>query len=117
METVHVFVSTGRFRSLEELRSFVDQAYSADGDSIPSPFMREVDLTDYDPACIEATRAEVPQPLALLLAHASYADQWLPHVDTSGVADSAICVFAPNRVRHPRQTSLEYVGSYAYHVA
>lgn len=116
METVHIFVSTGRFRSLEELRSFVDLAYTSDGDGIPSPFMREVDLADYDPACIEATHAEEPKPLALLLEHASYADQWLSHVDAGRVANSAICVFAPNRVRRPRQTSLEYVGSYTYHV-
>ena len=44
---VHVFTSTGRFRSLEELRAYVDATYTADGDGIPSAFMEEVDLRAY----------------------------------------------------------------------
>ena len=114
LEKVHVFINTGRFRSFEELREFVDETYTEDGDGVPSPFMREVGLTEYEPACIEAIHGEAPTTVAALLAGASYADQWLAKVDGSRVADSAICVFAPNRVAHPRGSSLEYVGAYAY---
>ncbi len=54
MATVHVFVSTGRFHSSEEMRRFIDETYTDDGDGIPSPFMREVGLSEYEPMCIEA---------------------------------------------------------------
>jgi hypothetical protein len=74
MATVHVFVSTGRFRSRDEVREFVDETYDEDGEGTPSPFMAEVGLTDHEPACIEAIHRDRPVPLADLLAGASYAD-------------------------------------------
>jgi Immunity protein 22 len=48
MATVYVFLSTGRFRSLKEMRQFIDQTYTEDGDGIPSSFMREVGLSEYE---------------------------------------------------------------------
>ena len=114
MEKVHVFISTGRFRSFEEVRTFVDQTYTEDGDGVPSPFMREVGLSDYAPACIEAIHEDGPTALAQLLPGASYGDQWLQKLDGTRVADSAICVFPPNRLSHPERSSLEYVGAFDY---
>lgn len=39
METVQVFISTGRFRSFDEMRTYIDQNYNEDGEGIPSEFM------------------------------------------------------------------------------
>jgi hypothetical protein len=114
LNRLHVFISTGRFRSFGQLREFIDETYTDDGDGIPSEFMREVELSDYEPGCIEAVHEEQPLPLATLLADASYADQWLPKIDGTRSADSAICVFAPNSVRQPYRSSLEYVGAFEY---
>lgn len=116
MDTVHVFISTGRFSSFEEMRTFVEQTYTPDGDGVPSAFMREVGLSGYEPGCIECTHVPKPIPLPELLRGASYSDQWLTGVDGSRVADAAICVFAPNEVPHPLDSSLEYLGAFGYRV-
>jgi len=81
---------------------------------VASQFIREIGLTGYEPGCIEAIHEGAPTALADLLAGASYADQWLPNVDGRRVADSAICVYAPNRVTRPSASSLEYVGACDY---
>ena len=116
MSTVYVFISTGRFRSFADLQEYIDPSYTADGGAIPSAFMGEVGLSGYEPACIEAIPSEsgVSVRLADLLAGASFSDQWLPGLDGSRLADSAVCVFAPNLVRHPERCSLEYVGAFPY---
>jgi len=115
---VHVFVSTGRFRSFEELRAYVDATYTADGDGIPSAFMQEVDLHSYEPMCIEAvTSASGPIPVGELIAKCSWADQWLHGVDAARLADAAICVFAPNCVPYPEKCSLEHLGVVHFKVA
>jgi hypothetical protein len=118
METVHVFISTGRFRSFEDMRAFIDQTYTEDGDGIPSAFMREVGLSGYEPACIEAIFSESGQavPQSELLPGASYSEQWLSSLDKTRVADAVICVFAPNQVARPQNSSLEYVGAFGYRV-
>lgn len=116
METVHVFISTGRFRSFNEMRAYIDKTYTEDGDGVPSSFIREVDLSEYEPGCIEAvnSRSGSPVPLRDLLRGASYSDQWLPCLDGARLADAAICAFAPNRLARPECCSLEYVGAFAY---
>ena len=93
MDAVHIFVSTGRFRSFEEMRAYVDETYTEDGDGIPSAFMREVDLSEYEPNCIEAipSKCGSPVPLSELLAGTSYADQWLPNLDGNAVKDYFAC--------------------------
>ena len=116
METVHIFISSGKFRTFEEMRAFVEQTYTEDGDGVPSLFMREVGLSGYEPGCIECLHRRRPVPLTELLAGASYSEQWLPGLDGSWLADSAICVFAPNEVRHPHTNSLDYVGAFEYRV-
>src|SRR5687767_9838151 len=116
MDTVHIFISTGRFRSFEEMRAFVEQSYTPDGDGVPSAFMREVGLAGYEPGCIECLHRPHPTPLAELLGGASYSEQWLSGLDGSHMADAAICVFAPNQVRHPRGSSLRYLGAFGYRV-
>jgi hypothetical protein len=117
-DLVHVFISTGRFRSIEEMRGYVDEAYTEDGDGIPSTFMLEVDLTDYEPNCIETivSKSAMPVPLSELMATLSYAEQWLPNLDGTREADAAICVFAPNCVEQPNRCSLEYLGAFGYRV-
>jgi hypothetical protein len=114
MDAVHVFVSTGRFRSFAEMRAFVEQTYTDDGFGIPSVFEREVAQSWYEPGCIECTHRTTPIPVPELLAGASYADQWLPALKISEVADAAICVFSPNVVDHPEDSSLRYLGAFGY---
>jgi hypothetical protein len=116
MPTVHVFASTGRFRSFDELRAYIDPEYDDDGSRVPSPFMAEVGLGGYEPGCIEAipSASGRPVPMAELLAGASYAEQWLPAVDGARRADAAVCVFEPNRVERPAGCTLEYLGAFAY---
>jgi hypothetical protein len=114
MATVYVFLSTGRFRSLKEMRQFIDQTYTEDGDGIPSSFMREVGLSEYEPMSIEAIHSKYPLPPSELLTDASWSDQWLPRLRASAPADAAICVFEPNRVEHPQGSSLAYCGAFDY---
>lgn len=116
MNTVHVYISTGRFKSFQEMRAYIDKTYTEDGDGIPSAFMREVGLSKYEPGCIEAipSASGAAVPLGELLAGASYADQWLPQLDGSRRADAAICVFTPNVADHPEGCSLEYLGAFGY---
>jgi hypothetical protein len=114
MAIVHVFVSTGRFGSFEEMRSYIDKIYNGDGDGIPSKFMREVGLSSYEPGCIEALHSEHPISVAELLAPVSYSNEWLPHLSDDEVADSAICVFEPNLLETPRGCSLDYYGAFEY---
>ena len=116
VDQVHVFISTGRFRSFEDMSDFIDETYTEDGDGIPSAFMTEVGLTDYEPGCIEAIHRDAPMLLTTLLMGASYADQWLPQLDGSLTADSAICLFSPNQAHRPDGSSLHYVGAFRYRV-
>jgi hypothetical protein len=114
VQTVHVFVAHGRFRTLDDVHAFVDQTYTDDGDEVTSPFMLEIGLSSYEPMSIETRHSARPVPLVELLRGASYGDQWLSQLDSSLVAESAICVFSPNEVAHPERSSLEYVGSWSY---
>jgi hypothetical protein len=118
LESVHVFISTGRFRVLRELRAFLDPTYTQDGEMVPSTFMREVQLSGYEPDCIEAVCVEQPVSLFELLAQASYADCWLRHLETPSydalLADAAVCVFPPNRVGNALGGSIKYLGAFEY---
>lgn len=115
-ETVHIFISIGRFKSFEEMRSYIEETYNGDGEGFPSLFMREVGLSQYEPGCIEAIPSVTGQvvSLSVLLRDASWADKWLPQVDGSRLADAAICVFEPNQLSHPERCSLEYLGGYQF---
>ena len=118
LPAVHVFACSGRFASWEALQAYLAPAYTEDGDAVPSPFFLETGLTDYEPGCVESALLAAPVPLAELLDGVSYADSWLAlacaDADARGVlADTAVCVFAPNRLAHPQRSSLHYVGSYA----
>ncbi len=86
---------------------------------IPSAFMVEVGLADYEPAAIEVIQSDsgTPAPIAQLVARASYAEQWIRNLSTEKLADSVICVFAPNRVRYPTRCTLEYLGAFEYVVS
>ena len=114
MAVLHLFTCSGRFGSFEEMRSFIDPTYTEDGDMMPSAFMKEVQLEEFEPAGIEAIWEPRPLPLSQLLRESSWADQWLPQVDRSLSASEAICVFEPNRLRQPTRTSLKYCGTCRY---
>jgi hypothetical protein len=114
MASVYIFAALGRFKSVAEMRQFIDMTYTEDGDGIDSAFIREVGLSAYEPNCIEAVWSESPKPLKQLLQGASYCDQWLPGLSISDVADLAICVFEPNMILHPERSSLRYCGVYTY---
>ena len=116
---VHVFACSGRFPSWEALQAYLSPTYTEDGDAVPSPFILETGLTCYEPACFESAMLVSPVPLAQLLDGVSYPDSWLAQAcaDADGqglLADTAVCVFAPNQLAHPHRSSLHYVGSYAY---
>jgi hypothetical protein len=42
----------------------------------------------------------------------AWREQWLSQVDVNEAADSAICVFPPNTVSHPNNSSLRYIGGF-----
>ncbi|WP_395298387.1 hypothetical protein ACF9IK_36705 [Kitasatospora hibisci] len=116
---VHVFLSRGRFSSFEDIRDYVDQRWSGDGDAEPSVLMGEAGIAELEPTCVEAVHAQdgghlAPVAPEVLLREVSYADQWLPHVESAEPADAAICVFAPNVVTNPHGTSLHYLGRFTY---
>jgi hypothetical protein len=115
MDTLHVFVAVGRFDSFEAMREFIDPEYDENGDSVPSKFIQEVGLTDFEPGCIEAIISDrgIVQ-VKDLLRYASYSDQWLDLLPVNSQADSAICVFSPNAVSRPQDSSLTYLGEYRY---
>lgn len=116
---VHVFACSGRFASWETLQAYLAPTYTDDGDAVPSPFFLETGLSHYEPACVESAMLASPAPLAQLLNGVSYADSWLAQAcaDADGqsmLADTAVCVFAPNQLAHPQCSTLHYVGSYSY---
>lgn len=73
--------------------------------------MLEVGLANYEPGSIECVHRPHPVPLAELLHGASYSEQWLQKLDPARVADASICVFPPNDVLRPGDSSLEYLGA------
>lgn len=96
------------------MREFIDPTFTEDGDMVPSRFINEVQLRDYEPACIEAIHTPRPKSLPELLHGVSCVEQWLHLVDPSVVASEAICVFEPNTVTRPTESSMHYCGAYHY---
>ena len=120
MSIVHVFTASGRFASRESLQLYLLPGYTDDGDLVPSPFLLETGLSGYEPACIESVLAPSPQPLQQLLQSMSYGDSWLALAlsDANGLlADTVVCVYAPNMLAHPQQCTLARLGAYHYHSA
>jgi hypothetical protein len=76
--------------------------------------MREVGLGGYEPGCIEAIHSDHVASLTTLLAGTSYSDQWLSRLEGDQLADSAVCVFPPNTVKYPQESSLTYLGVFEY---
>ncbi|MDB0520963.1 immunity 22 family protein [Ralstonia solanacearum] len=114
MSTVHLFISRSRFDSFAEIREFIEEKYTEDGDALPSVFMEEAGLRGYEPAFIEAAYSREALPISQLLEKMSYATAWLDAVPVGLAADSAICVFSPNVFATPERSSLEYVGAFEY---
>ena len=111
---VHIFISKGRFQSMEQLRKFVDETYTEDGDTEPSPFNNEVRISSFSPDHLQAIHKPQAVPVRELLATAPHADQFLTKVTAEKVANVAICVYAPNVVRSPSSASIEYLGAFDY---
>ena len=121
MYIVHVFACSGRFASREVLQAYLAPTYTEDGAELQSPFFLETGLTHYEPACFESAMLASAAPLAQLLDGVSYGDSWLAQAcadaQAQGVlADTSVCVFAPNQLAHPQRSSLHHVGSYRYRV-
>lgn len=114
---VHVFVSTGRFRSFAQLRQYIDMTYTEDGEGVASAFIREIDLAHFEPGFIEAIVSPSGEalPIRELLAGASWGDRWLSQVPAHFTGDAAICVHSPNVVRTPEGCSLAHVGCFRTH--
>ncbi|VWC81574.1 hypothetical protein BLA50215_01279 [Burkholderia lata] len=112
--TVHLFISSGRFHSFTDLRAFIDARCTEDGDGIPSAFMTEIGLRDYEPGCIEAIHSGEPVPVPQLLSGASGESAWVHAIPAGLIADSAICVYSPNIVATPGNASVDYVGTYEF---
>jgi hypothetical protein len=113
---VYVFVSAGRFPSIEALHNFLDPTYTEDGDLLPSPFMSEVEQSEYEPMCVERILVDDPVTVSRLLADASYASYWLPHIDNTYQGNMALCIFSPNRLEHPERSSLTYLGTVTFSI-
>jgi Immunity protein 22 len=114
-ERVHVFASNeGRFASWDDLRAYVLETYTEDGDGIPSAFARETQQAAYEPASVECYWSERTVPLAQLMRGASYGDQWLASTPNA-MANAVICVFEPfNVLRAPEASSLTYLGAFPF---
>ena len=113
---VYVFISIGRFPSTKALHDFLDPTYTEDGDLIPSPFMCEVDQSEYEPMCLERILIDEPIAVSQLLAGCSYASSWLPHINGKYQADMALCLFSPNHLEHPERSSLTYLGTVKFSI-
>jgi hypothetical protein len=114
MAVVHVFATSNRFRSESELDQFVDPLYSEDGDCTPSQFMREIQLSNFEPMCIESVYSEEALPLTDLLDGVSYLPQWQEQIPPGVRASAAVCVFEPNLVMTPQNSTLAYIGRFHY---
>lgn len=114
MESVHLFISSGRFKTFGEMRSFVEESYDENGEATDSEFGKEVGLTDYEPGCIECIESPTGNvlPAKELLALAHRSDCWLDQIEEGLEADAVICVCKPNKVLNPEGTSLTYLGEY-----
>ena len=113
---VYVFISTDRFQTAENLHSFLDPTYTEDGAMLPSTFMREVEQSEYESMCMEHFLTDSPVAVNLLLADASSASHWLPHINSSVQAKMALCVFSPTRLELPERSSLTYLGSVTFSI-
>jgi len=111
---VHVFASDSGFASESELLAFVATRYTEDGDALPSAFAEETGLRDCEPGCIESIFSETRLPVWELLKGFSCDDAWIGNVRSANLFKAAICAFAPNHPSCPEQSSLTYLGAYAF---
>lgn len=76
--------------------------------------MTETALEHYEPMCIECYHRLEAADLHTLLKGASFGHQWISLTPANVSADAAIAVFAPNRLRTPERSSLNYIGTFEY---
>lgn len=107
---VHIFVSLGQFHSWEQVTAYLDPTYTEDGDCLPSTFMRETHLDEFEPTCIEVQHFTTPRQGRDLFPGFSWSDRWAQQVECLSEADTVICVFPPNQLVTPEQTVLTYLG-------
>lgn len=119
MPLVHVFASCGRYTSEQAWQHYLMPGSTDDGELVPSQFMLETGLADFEPGCIESVTVETPQTLEVLLDGVSYGESWLDAARTQvagSLFTTCVCVFAPNTLAHPQRCSLNYLGAYKYFV-
>jgi len=115
MPSVLLFISLRGFESEEALARYLHPSYSEDGDMIPSDFIREVALTNYEPMCIEAVYEEEPTAVRHLVAGCSHADQWARRLPQDLKADVSVVVYSPNTVSFPEAARrLQFCGIFPY---
>jgi len=114
IQTVHVYASTGRFDSWDDIQDFIHPKCDEDGEAPDSAFMESIGMTEYEPMCFESIHSPAPRPIHELLRGVSYEDQWTHLVDPSIEADSLICVYEQNIVTKPNGSELKYCGAYTY---
>ena len=112
MDWIYVFVGNNRFTSFEEMRSFIHPGYTEDGDYIPSTLMKETQLSDYEPDCIEAVYEASSKAVNALLSENSYSEQWINQIKEDQQFNSAICMYSPNHLNHPERCSMKYLGKF-----
>lgn len=65
--------------------------------------------------CIEAVWFWEPTALSNAVDRFSYGTQWATPLPGEEVVDVVICVFGPNTIRAPANSSLNYRGAFNYH--
>jgi len=107
----HLFAGAVRFADIEALLAFLHAPVAGpDASGVwPSEFGREAGLSaaEYDSGGIAFALADVAEPVRNLLADHRYSEAW---PCGGAVANLAVLVYPPNRLRHPDCCSLPYLG-------
>lgn len=114
MPTLHLYVANKCFKDNTHFEEYIDPNYDEDGDFFESSFMKEVQLEEYEPMCIEKVFIEDSIPAKDLLEGASYFEQWLKKVETDELINSAVIIYEPNRLVSPEKSIMKYLGEFEY---
>ena len=117
---VHAWI--GSFKSRADFERYIQQTYSANGESVPSQFMLDVGLAVYDHDRQEFEYHETPLPLAEVLTGHSYAASFSAAfikratelgIDSAGTVfllyDGALSPKSPDEI-----APIRYVGAFDY---
>lgn len=116
MAKLHIYISSDKFRTEDELNSYLIPSYTEDGDLINSPFMKEVKLENYEPMCVEVVFEKANRPVKHLLEGISYYEQWVKDISDNFEGNVVVCIYEPNLLANPMGSILNYLGEYSYDV-